>query len=969
MSRRSTAPLMTALLTFALVPRALGQDRDGTAALEVFATALEKGSEKEQLAAIALLNNFPSRSLAPKLAALAQNEDATLRARRSALMALQTNDPALNSSTCSRLLRNSKAQWLLRQDAALGHAASFRSNVPGVDAELLREVLSDWSEPNGLRLTCAMSLLSCPEPKASAAFCSLLEDMLWAAPRPSAVHRQLAKCLPLLTDEKHRNRLRPLLKSPLPRVRLMTAEAWLRLGGEATEEVAAQARNGLLQRERAWAARNEAAWEKIRVAGWALSTRKQLMAAIGQARVVCVGEFHHGAGSYLRRFQIELLEAMAKADAPLAVGYEPPVQHAQQSVLDRANELARVTCFASERGTEELSTLRAAAARDVNCAEVLRERLQQSDDERILLLRGQSHLGLGNTLLAKLPKDCLLIYTAPFGCGVPLELALERNCALGFVARSRRHERLFLVNTREASPHFAAEERALLQRAGKRLGGDDLVATSHSLAGPDRAGGRHVGHLLRHRRGRARAAPTAGETTSILPGSSAATRETETQHESDAAADTRLRQESAAAGPRLRGYVRDASSGAPISGATLTPGDPSAGVDPLGQSDAAGYFDVPAPSDPVPHLEIHHAGYIPRRVPNALCDRALEIALDPGRQVTLEFVRRENGALRPVAGATCKVVFGGSSRDKRCFASGTTDTTGRVRLPCRGNRLHYVVHEAGWLKQGDILALEPEQEHVRIVLPSFTDVRVRILDGRTRRPIAAATCKSPYQDDVVRQSDANGYTTLAAEPGHGEAWRIEAPGYQAQYVLIRESDAAVHGKGGAGAKEILLAAEASLFVRLAGFANGATLRVLSTQAHFVHNRFDTGLGPAERPELLVRVPPGEKLVLLARDGSGNVALETVPALARVSQLESSRSRRGRAPRCVSSPSSTLRRPADSCCSTRTRSSRSVGSGSRTKPKCSAACHLRWSEFGPSETANAARSSDGSSSAAESHGSA
>jgi hypothetical protein len=122
--------------------------------------------------------------------------------------------------------------------------------------------------------------------------------------------------------------------------------------------------------------------------------REVLDAAVGRAQVVFVGEMH--GRTETQTLQIELLRQIVERSGKehVALGCETPVLHAQEAVIDVARALGvRVIPLEPELPDwGSRVTAYTAPERDRYAASGIKDWLNESDERRMLVIYGQSHL-------------------------------------------------------------------------------------------------------------------------------------------------------------------------------------------------------------------------------------------------------------------------------------------------------------------------------------------------------------------------------------------------------------------------------------------------------------------------------------------------------------------------------------------------------------------------------------------------
>lgn len=161
---------------------------------------------------------------------------------------------------------------------------------------------------------------------------------------------------------------------------------------------------------------NRAAEAALLRLSWTEIDRSEVLAAVRSARLVVFGEIHESEGP-LRTAQETVLRTMAASGGRLLLGYEPPVQFAQQSVLDLARELGVEVVPLEGDGWQVLSEGRRYSERDDDAARIVNTRLAADPECRMLVIRGESHVLPGGYLdrqLVQRPVFVLTVDVPPF---------------------------------------------------------------------------------------------------------------------------------------------------------------------------------------------------------------------------------------------------------------------------------------------------------------------------------------------------------------------------------------------------------------------------------------------------------------------------------------------------------------------------------------------------------------------------
>jgi len=435
---------LTTLVLLSMIPAVRGQaSREATGKSldeRVVECIANKESLARRMAAIGLVQAYRCEGVEASLAAIATDESEDYWLRRKALSVLRVYPGEHQRSAVETLLDD-------KNDVIRTDAASVLSSVRAPWASrLLRDRLESDKESYELRIQAAMGLSTYRIQDASAAFRNLIQEVVhedFATPRNL---RYLSAALDLLTDPKHRSCLQPFLESAGLLTRARAERAWVRLGGSA-EKLAGKNRYGaILSAEQKRGPRYRREIEQIRQGGWEKSTWQEFLLATETVPLVFCGELHTGPKSFRRKLQIQLVDQMSRSrGVKLAVGYEPSVLHVQKSVIDYATS-KKIGSLAMEKHWKEFLSLKAVDHRDLECAEIANEYLSRSKAHRLLVLRGQSHVNPNGYLLSKIKVRAVVLFTLPYGLGIPLQLMEGRLHAPGQVLRSRRFRNLWFVS-------------------------------------------------------------------------------------------------------------------------------------------------------------------------------------------------------------------------------------------------------------------------------------------------------------------------------------------------------------------------------------------------------------------------------------------------------------------------------------------------------------------------------------------
>jgi hypothetical protein len=223
----------------------------------------------------------------------------------------------------------------------------------------------------------------------------------------------LAQLLPALEDPSHASVLEKLLVSPEPSARFQAECARARLAGGR------EPWGGAERVEAQWTAENRAAEVGLLGAAWKPVPRSEVVARAANARLVLCGEMHESEGP-IRANQRDVLRAFVKRPAFEAVGYEPSVEEAQKSVLDLARSLGLQT-IALEANGPELTAQGRDGARELEALDAIGAFLGKNPSNRMLVLRGESHVLPGGFLARRLAVKPLVILS---GCNVNVPLCM-----------------------------------------------------------------------------------------------------------------------------------------------------------------------------------------------------------------------------------------------------------------------------------------------------------------------------------------------------------------------------------------------------------------------------------------------------------------------------------------------------------------------------------------------------------------
>lgn len=392
----------------------------------------------------------------------ALTEDPNTVVARTALAALtriSEGDSELQAAALPHLMRALRhPDATVRQSAAI-ELGNFLE-CEGVDWSPLEAAL--WDESGWVKLAVAGALVQLGLPPSDSEL-----ERLFRTYAGGTGSRWLIPVLPALHDPAQRDWLLPLLACADARTRDHAEHATRRLDAiEAGSPPSWQTPE--LEKELRYGAVNRRARNELRKLPWHPVERRELLEAAREARLVIFGEMHSEGGP-LREAQIELLRAfVGEQPEGVAVGFEPSVKHAQQLVLDVAEELG-VPCISLETNWEAgWMPVGSSAERDDQAAEAIGDWLA-TPGHRLFVVRGESHVTPGGYLVSQLETEPLIVLSMQAEIALPLGLADDDLEMLGRTWRLGDSGRIYacgLKGLRLESPSSVL--RAWLSRPAAR---------------------------------------------------------------------------------------------------------------------------------------------------------------------------------------------------------------------------------------------------------------------------------------------------------------------------------------------------------------------------------------------------------------------------------------------------------------------------------------------------------------------
>jgi len=257
----------------------------------------------------------------------------------------------------------------------------------------------------------------------------------------------LAQLLPFLHERSSASALERLRTSADASVRFRAQCAGARL--EGAEEPGARL-------ETRWSTENTAAEAALQHTSLRRIPRSRVLDRAAHSRLVLCGEMHESAGT-LRENQREVLRAFVREPEFEAVGFEPSVEDAQKSVLDLARALG-LSVLPLETHWRELGAQGRSGARELEALEAIAEFLGKSPKNRMLVLRGESHVLPDGFLVRRLPARPLVILC---GCSVSVPLSECGLCCNGSAFELGNSGDVYMLPYEDST---TAKERAVLER-------------------------------------------------------------------------------------------------------------------------------------------------------------------------------------------------------------------------------------------------------------------------------------------------------------------------------------------------------------------------------------------------------------------------------------------------------------------------------------------------------------------------
>jgi len=293
------------------------------------------------------------------------------------------------------LLEAAELPWWSDRDQALLRLGFLRPSLAPAEAAALRRRLDD--EAGNVQIAAGLALLR-------AGLGEGLEPRVvqWIDQYScGGLDSRLAELLDCIQDPSHIKSAENLFDSHRADVRHTARVAYARLEGapqrwQESEEI-----------ERAYSETNAAATRALFRAKLESVPRSAVLERVHEARLVLFGEMHHGPGP-TRDAQMDLLRAFVRNPELEALGYEPSVQSAQQSVLDLAEAL-HLRVIPLETRWEDLCATGRSGARDVEAGEMINAFLAENPAHRMFVIRGESHALPNGFLVRRLHEVPLIL--------------------------------------------------------------------------------------------------------------------------------------------------------------------------------------------------------------------------------------------------------------------------------------------------------------------------------------------------------------------------------------------------------------------------------------------------------------------------------------------------------------------------------------------------------------------------------
>lgn len=379
------------------------------------------------------------------------------RGAQAAIGRIAEGDSKLQSAALPHLLRA-----LRHPDATVRQSAAFELGnfleCEDVDWSPLKAAL--WDESGWVRLAAAGALVQLGHPPSDGELAGLFRSYAggtgsrWLLPLLSALH-----------DPAQRDWLSPLLANADAQIRDHAEHATRRL--DAIEAGATPSwQTPAMKKELESSAVNRRARNELRRLPWHPVPRPELLEAAREARLVMFGEMHSEDGP-LREAQIELLRAFV-GDRPegVALGFEPSVKHAQQLVLDAAEELG-VSCISLEANWESgWIPVGSLAERDDQVAEAIDDWLA-TPGHRMFVVRGESHVTPGGYLVRQLETEPLIVLSMQAEIALPLGLAGDDLEILGQTWRLGDSGRVYVCGLKGLRPESPSSVLGIGRPSGR----------------------------------------------------------------------------------------------------------------------------------------------------------------------------------------------------------------------------------------------------------------------------------------------------------------------------------------------------------------------------------------------------------------------------------------------------------------------------------------------------------------------
>jgi len=324
----------------------------------------------------------------------------------------------------------------------------------------------------------------------------------------------------------------------------------------------------------------------------------------------------------------------------------------------------------------------------------------------------------------------------------------------------------------------------------------------------------------------------------------------------------------------LSGRVVDGGTRTPVAGARVIVQDSSSDDAFSGEAatweletNAQGEFQKVLHTTSVVTLEVVSSGYLPQKFSGVVVGAKTEVALRPGSRLVVEVHLDRHGdgvSLEPIENAACRLVLNGNTDSRRTIQLGNTDSRGEVNFALRNRMAHIIVAVPDQPSFVRIYELAPGQDRIQVVIQPAGDVSGRIIDTSTGLAIAGAAVSDFDRPDLRSITDDNGEFRIRHDRDDDRVWVVTHPDYAT--VLQRISPPSLSA---GRVPDIQLKENAVLIGQLLGFEGETQLSVVSKKSYFVNQRFQrhmTLAGPG--PVRVAGVPPGESLLLEARDSSG-----------------------------------------------------------------------------------------------------